>query len=309
MSSSDGAGAADAGDLFQEQFWGLLRRRYRPEELFELPATLGGDYGIEGYSTDGIAYQCYADRDSPTLRNRTDKQKQKLSRDLRKIKTNSLKIEAVLGGVVLEHYFLIVPSYHSADLVAYAVDQSAIVRGWGMRFVAAGFSVHIKTLQDYPAELAAALRDDAAMARVPHPSVGEEDVSLFPAEQPELVTALDAKLLDLQPDGVASGSVTLRDFFVKAFLAKEHVMSALEEWPQVWDSVERRRQSRQESLELESHLSSEPANSRVLALRADYQADLSTNVGGLSDTDAQIIALGQVAEWLMRCPLRFRRSA
>lgn len=52
---------------------------------------LGGDYGIEGFSTDGIAYQCYADQDSLGLRARTDKQKKKLYDDTVKLKTHADK--------------------------------------------------------------------------------------------------------------------------------------------------------------------------------------------------------------------------
>ncbi|WP_145724546.1 MULTISPECIES: hypothetical protein [unclassified Nocardioides] len=56
-----------------------------------LPAQMGGDYGIEGFSTDGIAYQCYADQDSLGLRARTDKQKKKLYDDTVKLKTHADK--------------------------------------------------------------------------------------------------------------------------------------------------------------------------------------------------------------------------
>lgn len=72
--SLEGIPAKDPGEAFEEAFWGLLRRRYPPQELVRLPATMGGDYGIEGFSDDGVVYQCYADRDSLTLRHRTDKQ-------------------------------------------------------------------------------------------------------------------------------------------------------------------------------------------------------------------------------------------
>ena len=303
-----GRWAVDPGDLFQERFWGLLRRGYRPEQLIELPAELGGDYGIEGYSTDGIAYQCYEDRDSPTLQNRTSKQKQKLYRDLQKLRTNAVKLEGVLGPVRLKHYFLIVPSFHAAELVSYAMKQAEVVRSWGLSFVDPDFTIHIKTPQDYPAELAAALRDDATKALIPEPVIDEADVGLFPSERPELVKVLDEKIEDLEGDARPDPPTSLRDYFVRAFLAKEQVMEALGDWPQMWDAVERRRQSRQELLELQSHLSSEPANTRVLELVRDYEGDLIENVGGLVHADAQRIALGQVAEWLMRCPLRFRAS-
>lgn len=59
--------AKPAGDDFEAFFWELLRRRYAIQDLVYLPAELDGDYGLEGYSKDGIGYQCQG---SPLNRSR-----------------------------------------------------------------------------------------------------------------------------------------------------------------------------------------------------------------------------------------------
>jgi hypothetical protein len=301
--------AQDPGDAFEERCWGLLRRRYPPEQLVYVPAEMGGDCGIEGFSTDGIAYQCYADRDSVTLRHRTDKQKSKLYIDTAKLKTYAAKLEEILDGVVLEHYFLMVPEYHAAELVAYAATRSEAVRGYELAFIDERFAIRIKTPQDYPAELRAALQDGAVKAIVPEPQVAAEHVELFADEKPELVDVLDAKLAVLQAASPGADLTVLRDRFIRAFLAKEQVMEALQEWPDTWESVERRRVLRQEALELESELSPDAPDRRVLGLIKDYEGDLAANVAGVRQADAQRLAMGQAGEWLMRCPLRFRSTA
>jgi hypothetical protein len=301
--------AQDPGDAFEDRCWGLLRRRYPPEQLVYLPADMGGDCGIEGFSMDGIAYQCYADRDSVTLRHRTDKQKSKLYTDTVKLKTYAAKLEAILDGVVLDHYFLVVPEYHAVELVAYAALRSEAVRCYELSFIGEGFAIRIKTPQDYPAEMRAALHDGAAQAIVPEPQVAEEHVELFTGEKPELVDVLDAKLAVLQAASPGADLTVLRDRFIRAFLAKEKVMEALQEWPDTWEAVERRRVLRQEALELESELSPDAPDRRVLGLIRDYEGDLVGDVAGVRQADAQRLAMGQTGEWLMRCPLRFRSSS
>jgi hypothetical protein len=276
--------------------------------LVYVPAELGGDCGIEGFSTDGIAYQCYADRDSVTLRHRTDKQKAKLYTDTVKLKTYAAKLEEILDGMVLEHYFLMVPEYHAAELVAYAAKRSEAVRRYELAFVGERFAIRIKTPQDYPGELRAALQDDAVKAIVPEPDVAEEQVELFAGEKPELVDVLDAKLGALQPASSDADLTALRDRFIRAVLAKEQVMEALREWPDTWEAVERRRVLRQEALGLESELSPDAPQRRVLNLIRDYEGDLVANVGGVRQADAQRLAMGQAGEWLMRCPLHFRSA-
>lgn len=121
-----GIPALPSGDDFEAFVWSLLQRRYPPEQLRYFPADMGGDKGLEGFSTDGIAYQCYADKDSLTLRARTDKQRSKLNKDTLKLKTNKDTLPGLLDGGVIKHYFLIVPQYHSTELVAYANTRASL---------------------------------------------------------------------------------------------------------------------------------------------------------------------------------------
>jgi hypothetical protein len=299
--------AVDPGEAFEEMCLGLLRRRYPPEKLVYLPAALGGDYGIEAFSKDGIAYQCYADRDSLTLRHRTDKQKQKLYRDTRKLQQNAAKLEAVLDGLVFEDYILLVPQFHAAELVAYAVERAEAVRGFDLSFIAATFSISIKEPKDYPEELRAAEADGSVKALVPDPAVADEDIDQLTKDTPELVTTLEGKLQSL--DGEADDLVELRNELLRAFLVKEEVMGGLKEWPETWEAVERRRQLRQEKLALENQLDPSSPAERVGSLISGYQEDLVAAASGLRESDAQRLAIGQVGDWLMRCPLRFRGSA
>ncbi|MEU7832867.1 hypothetical protein [Nonomuraea sp. NPDC049129] len=301
--------AMDPGSAFEQTCWNILRRRYPPEKLAYIPAEMGGDCGIEGYSTDGIAYQCYADRDSLTLRHRTDKQKGKLYDDTVKLKKYATRLEGVLNGLIIQHYFLMVPEYHAADLISYAHDRAAAVRGYGLSFISDNFAIHIKTLQDYPAELRAALKDGAAKASIPPPSIDIAEVVPFQVEKPQLVTVIEGKLASIRSRNPNANLDALRDRFIHAFLQKEEVMAALREWPDTWEAIERRRQLREEYLELESELSPDDPKSRILVLVKTYQAELEANVAGLREPDAQRVAMGQVGDWLMRCPLDFRAAS
>lgn len=305
----DDIAAKDPGDDFEQAFWGLLRRRYKPEQLVYIPATMGGDYGIEGYSTDGIAYQCYSDRDSLTLRHRTDKQKAKLLADTSKLKKYASKLEAILDGTNIEHYFLVVPEYHAAELITYANSRAKAVREYNLGFISKTFAIRLKTFDDYPAELAAAIMDGAAQAVVSVPEVGDNHVNLFSEETPELARVLEGKLGILNGDGVNRDIPEFRDRLIRAFLKKDIIMRAMRDWPDTWEAIERQREAREEKLEIENDLVSSAPNQRILDLVREYQEQLETSVAGLRQIDAQRLAYGQIGEWLMRCPLRLRASS
>ena len=301
--------ARDPGNDFEQMCWGLLRRRYRPEHLQRVPADMGGDCGIEGFSSDGCVYQCYADRDSQTLRHRTDKQKSKLNADTLKLQKQAARLQSVLGDLVIEHYIFLVPEFHAAELVAHAANRAQVVRGYNLAFIGQNFEIRVKTPEDYPAEYNAALRDGAAKAKVPSPEIGDDHVELFAGEKPDLVKALDGKLAVLGQQSQGVDLTSLRDSLIRAFLAKEQVMEALTAWPDTWEAVEQRRGLRQQMLEIESELSPESPNRRVMSLIEGYGDDLISNVAGVGDADAKRLALGQVGEWLMRCPLRFQGTS
>ncbi|MEU5786188.1 hypothetical protein ABZ754_00475 [Micromonospora purpureochromogenes] len=301
-----GKPALDPGNDFELKFWSLLRRRYKPEDLVYLPATFGGDCGIEGFSRDGIAYQCYADRDSLTLRHRTDKQKDKLYDDTAKLQKYADRLGRVLGGTVIKNYFLLVPEFHAVELVEYANRRAEAVRAHNLPFIDANFRVHIKTPDDYPAELRAAVLDGAAQAIVPDPSVDDGHVALFTREKPELVTTLEDKLSGVA--GVLGNVEGLRNSFIRAFLQKEQIMKALEAWPETWEAVERRRVLCQEEVEFDNEISTMDARARIRDLVSSYKAGLTSSAAGIREADAQRISFGQVGDWLMRCPLRLRRT-
>lgn len=309
MTSSDpllGVPALPCGDDFEAFAWSLLQRRYPPERLRYFPAEMGGDKGLEGFSTDGIAYQCYVDKDSLDLRARTDKQRAKLNRDTLKLTNNKDDLLKLLDGVILEHYFLIVPQYHSTELVAYANERARIVRSWGLPFISADFAIALKTPKDYQGEYQAALSDAAAQVLIPELSVSNDQVVGFAGDEPEFTATLSTKLATLRRHHPAANIDVMRTSLTRWFLIKEEMMEMLRSWPQTREAVEAQRRLKQESLEFENGFSVTLPHDRVVQVVKDYSKQLESRVAGLRPGDAERLSRGQAGEWLMRCPLEFQ---
>lgn len=303
-----GIPALPSGDDFEAFVWSLLQRRYPPEELRYFPAAMGGDKGLEGFSTDGIGYQCYADKDSLTLRARTDKQKAKLTRDTNKLKKNRDALIALLDGTVLNHYFLIVPQYHSTEVIEHANKRSELVRSWGLPFISDKFAIAPKTPQDYQGQYQAALLDAAAQVVLAEPTVSDVAVEDFAGEEPELATTLLEKLERLKGHHPAADVDVMRASLTRWFLAKEEMMEALRGMPQTREAVEAQRRLRQETLEFENGFAVTQPHNRVMQVVADYAKQLEASVAGLRVGDAERLSRGQAGEWLMRCPLEFQAT-
>jgi hypothetical protein len=293
------------GEEWEAQMIAALRRRYPGARLTVIKALVGGDGGLEAFSHDGVGYQCYADRDSQTLRHRTDKQKDKINRDTLKLKRNKDVLVVRLGGMVLDRWVLLVPEFHAAELVDHGNERAHVIKSWNLPFIGSDFRIVVQDEQEYAGELRALMAEGLAKLSLSTAPPSEEEVSALSTERPRLVEVLDAKLSVLPPDqGIAPAEV--RDRLLKAYLLKGKLMSELEDWPQTLEAIEAIRRAKEEAVAMESDFSPYTSE-RIPALMGEYAAELAQQVPSLTGAQAQHLSHGTVAEWLMRCPLRPRR--
>src|SRR5690349_8707017 len=104
------------GATWERRVKGWLRLRY-PGEFEELPADHGGDFGIEGFSRDGIAYQCYAPKSRLKAKDLYENQRTKITEDINKFIKNSNNLSKVFKGLKIHSWWLVVPEHKSAKLV------------------------------------------------------------------------------------------------------------------------------------------------------------------------------------------------
>src|SRR5438034_5031664 len=150
----------------------LLKLRYDVGQFLEVPDTVHGDYGIEGFSRDGIAFQCYAPEGEPlSVAELTKRQKAKVARDLRKLVFNAAKLAQVVGQTVLKRWVLLVPRWEDKELISYSEQIAKEVRAANLPFVAPDFSASIATTADFQLE-----RQQLVTQRIPYLRIAAEEV-------------------------------------------------------------------------------------------------------------------------------------
>jgi hypothetical protein len=166
-----------------------------------IPDT-GGDNGLEGIADSGDAYQCYADQNTKTHKERVQKQKDKIKEDLEKIETNKVWWANFLGTRKICRWTLMVPIVADKEVVTYARKKGRELLAKNLSFIDANFETYVKSAQDFPNAL--------LVAREPRlPKVGGKpptstQVAVFTKQNPQFVQFLDDKLkkaLDNQEDG------------------------------------------------------------------------------------------------------------
>ena len=111
----------------------------------EVPAKHVGDFGIEGYSTDGCVFQCYATEEPRSTQERYEAQRNKITTDIGKFIKNKPELSKLFGTTQIKRWILIVPLYDSATLVQHASKKSEEVLRASLPYIANDFKVIIQT--------------------------------------------------------------------------------------------------------------------------------------------------------------------
>jgi hypothetical protein len=297
-----------SGDDWEREIIALLGRRYAPGDFIEVPADDCGDLGMDGIGRDGVVYQCYAAQEPCTNDDRKAKQKAKIYEDLNKLIKNQVEHKAILGGIAVKRWMLVVPLLTSKDLQAYANKRAETVRNSGCDYIASDFEATVSTDRFLSAERTQLVRGvlRGLHLQVDGPSQEEVDSWRRKTESVSLLAKLQEKLEMLDGDFPVH---ELEMKYLNRYLLSNSLLENLESsHPQIYEVIVRTKNAFERLLEARCEVSMAAPNDTLLAELEFYGNELQNTLA--NDLDAEHvaqIAQGDVTDWLMRCPLRFNR--
>jgi hypothetical protein len=130
-----------SGDEWDE--WCILRIReyYGADRVQVVPVKHRGDLGIEAFTDDGYAFQCYAVHEPLTVKGRYERQRAKLTTDLMKLVDQQDNFLKLLGNVKIRRYTFMVPFLDSNELVQHASIKAAECRELNLPHIHSDFQV------------------------------------------------------------------------------------------------------------------------------------------------------------------------
>jgi hypothetical protein len=285
---------------------GLLQDRHGPTNVMKVPARHKGDFGIDYYCTSGrVAYQCYAVQEPCEVDDRATKQKAKITQDLNKFCSRA-EIVRLFAGNPVERWILLVPIHDSAQVNLHLSTKTAQIRAMGLAYIAHDFEVLVHDLEffDPPSvELRAFHRRQISLPS--QPATPAEIESWTQASNP-LVTALTGKLIKrLGSDDQAALGRAVNEM-VGLFLEKENTLDSLRQnAPQLHEALAAVISRHAARLSFYGNPDGATPH-QILRTAVDALiAEMRESIPNFSAGSAQQIALGTIAEWLLRCPLDF----
>lgn len=295
------------GDDWEEHCLNLLHMRYKAPGQFErVPSSDQGDLGIEGFSHDGCVYQCYAPQSPLPIKDRYERQRDKLTEDISKLERHEAELVAVLGGVEIRLYVFMTPIHDSRRLNEHAKKKAAEIRRKNLAHCSPEFDVVVHTEADYAVErneLIALGLHKWNLSAVPIP---ETAVHGYVHSNPDFIATIDEKLGRLS--GLATEEkIELRSHLLVRKLTADNKLGEIRgQFAAAWEQIQELRAAKEASLAIECLLSQDDPRDLLYSTANAYCATLKDNLTFLYDSDASDLAWGTTTDWLAECPLNFR---
>ena len=285
--------------------YGLLQDRHGPLNIHKVPARHKGDHGLDYYSLeDEVCYQCYAVQEPCEVADRAEKQKAKITVDLKKFCTKKAELCSLFGSVQMTRWVLLVPLHDSSQLNAHATAKTAEVRALGLPYVAPNFEVMIQDLESFDSAsraVRAILRRSISLTVQPATT---QQIHQWSNSSERLVTTLKSKLAKRVGADEEKLSESLGEA-IRWFLDRENALETLRATlPDLHEALMGVILRHGQRLTLYGP-PAEGAAHEILRTELEALIKALKDIPNVTDASAHQLALGTVADWLMRCPLDF----
>lgn len=274
----------------------------------KMPAS-PGDYGIEGWTTDGMAFQCYCPEKSYTQDELRVAIQSKITRDVPKLKLYQAQIASRIGATKIQRWLLVTPVFDHNNLHEHARKKESEARAWGLPILHNDFTVLIQDAGYYATEFEQCRRSEGHPLQM-GPAVTAEDV--LPRAPEEFEKLIDrknrARLRD--KSGSDSFEAELRKFNTltesKFLKCDAHLATIERTSPQAFQQIIRViGHYAEEMQELQVAWTGEP-NGLVEEVKTELGRRLEEDLKGtMGFSDARRLADLMVSRWLAVCQLDF----
>ncbi|KAA3448167.1 hypothetical protein C7I87_22905 [Mesorhizobium sp. SARCC-RB16n] len=282
----------------------LLQHRHGTLNVHKIPAAHKGDYGIDYYcAKEAVAYQCYVVEEPVDIATRAERQKKKITTDLRKIIANSVEIAKLFMGVPIKHWVLLAPNHDSKEVNLHCSKKTLDMRDAKCPALDITFEVGIHDPGSFPKDAVAVGMSTVSSVKLSIPTPSQQELDTWAAGSSNLLTNATQKLgKRTGPDHVHEAVAEA----AKSFLQGNALLDALRNGsPDLHEKIMSAINSRARRLQFAGPQGVQTPGSILHTELDSLISAMRTAAPNLSEENAEQIAYGSICEWIMRCPLDF----
>lgn len=267
-----------------------------------------GDGGLEGFSSDGHAYQCYCDEASLDTADRATKQKRKITADIKKLEIHKDFWEEMLQGVRLVSWTLVVPFNEDKDVLKHVRRKATEIRNKGLTFIDPSFHGHVCTdTVGFPLACQRLLECGFSKVHISPGEISPEHIESLSTTKPEFIRKLDTKVAKLLPNNSEPNVIAFRKQLLDRYLRGSNILQKLEQdAPVLYERIITAIHEKSLSIQLESQFDATLAGARLKDTRADLEGCVRGVAAVLADSTIMALSWSTVTELLGECFLDFQ---
>ena len=304
-----------SGDAWEELCVKCYRLRYQGDNYTSIPATHGGDAGIEGFTSKGLVHQCYCPEREYSDDALYTHLRNKLSDDIEKLKNNGNRLRALGVPIVSEWHFNI-PEYKDSRIIIHAENKRKEILDAkeatpsAYEHISDDFQIIIKTAEDFTPEISRIIRttltDMKLNIAIEH--VDTPDWSKCDSVKVENIRRKIKAIMLVDEDNEAVNKVV--GIYVDCYISGMEIMRDLRiRFPEIYEDVFKLEQTYKREVTIRTLMNTDKKMNSTLfnQILDDFHSKLERDFSTMF-TEASIGELKQdlVASWLADCSMEFR---
>lgn len=280
----------------------MLRQHYGAKNFWAVPDEDGGDLGLEFYTIEGTLFQCYRPDKDVDMKAYKKKIQKKINDDLKKLKSNELKIHKMIDDVVVHQWVLLTPDFKSKDLITYCNKKKREVLAENISYINSDdFSVKIETAGTYPEGKLYAQGVYNKVIDIPLLSITDSEKEAWREGNSKFSNNVVRKSNAL----MGEDSKGFQDRVLTKYLQIEKFLDQLrEEHPDLYEMIEDTARAQLENMKEDSFFS---VNDKgfVRNIVDGNKSAFSKHSEFMSEKNVQSLSFGYLSRWLAHCYMDF----
>lgn len=292
------------GNAWQELANTLLLLKFGTGNYQRVPDQHLGDWGIEGFTSDGEVFQCYAPDKPYTAQELYNHQRSKITTDIKKFIKNEAKLQAILpNGIKFKKWYFLTTQHHSKDLITHCQKKTEEVKRKSSH-VTSDFQIITYSGNDFfVTQIPQYVSRGVSKLRLAIPPITET-----PPEFSNHSVSHSTVAGKLRRGGLAEGRINNEaTSYIKDFLVWRSIIATIKDVsPELHDNFV----ERINSLEINTQRHYQLRNSLQVAELITEFEKLKQNIiqdlgNQIEITTLDYLTRGVIADWLIRCPIDF----
>lgn len=303
------------GDAWEELCQSCYRIRYQSEHYTEIPAIYGGDGGIEGFTQNGIVNQCYYPEKEFSDNELYEHQRDKLSKDIKKLLSPEYKERLQdLGVPIIKEWHFVIPFYKDSRIIKHANTKKLEVlkkkkeNPLQYNYISEDFIIIIKQAEDFKFEITKTIRNSLVDTKL--------DLTIRKIKAPHWEKCDSEKVDNIRRKVIAVMNTIneedlneVVDTFVKAYVNGMEIMRVLRiSYAEIYEDIYTLEQTYKKQVHIKTRLNTNQSlNINIFNdILDDFETKLKANCQYFSEASIIELKTDIISMWLADCSMQFR---